>query len=883
MNKKTLILTLALLAGTALWAQTPEGAPQQQTDTAEQQTKEDAAQSAQESSEVAEQTEQQEEEQQEPQITVDLNSPLADYSSPKKYIIRNITAEGIKFLDPEMQINSSGLAKGDVVSIPGREISQAISRLWSKQYFSDVQLFATPVGDSVDLSFVLSERPRIYNWLFEGISKSAATTLTEDLKLKRGAETLSDYNIEKRINQIKDHYIHKGWRNVEVTPRIENDSIIRNAVNVTFVVDRKEKVRIGELDFEGNEAFTDKQLRKVMKKIHKKSINIFHNTKLRQDELEEDFDNIIDFYNSKGYRNAMIVKDSVYVISPERIGLVITVDEGNKYYYRDIKWIGNSTYPTEQLNNMLGIKKGDAYDKKTLYERLGVGKEDDPEDVSTINSLYQNEGYLASQISPTEIIIGSDSIDLEIKIFEGHQYRFNNVGITGNNKVNDEVIRREIYTRPGELYNRALIMQTMRQLAAMGHFDETQIRPDIRPVSNEAVDVTWGLSEKASDKFEISGGWGAGMFVGSLGVVFTNMSMKNFFNKDAWRPYPQGDNQQLSIRGQTNGTYYSSISASFTEPWLGGKKPNSLTVGAYWSEQTTNYYSAYTGLVDNGQFFRAMGASVGLGRRLSWPDQYFTLYNELAYTAYEMQDWNYFIFSNGRSNIITFRTLLSRNSTDSPIYPRRGSEFTFSLTLTPPYSLFAPNKDYASMSEEEKYRWIEYHKWLLSYKWYYPLTNDGKLVVMTRAEMGYLGNYNPAKQSPFEGFDIGGDGMSGYNVYGVDIISMRGYEDGTLTPSSSSYTYANVYNKYTAELRYPIIMEPQSQIYALLFAEAGNGWLGWKDFNPFELKRSLGAGLRIYLPMIGLLGIDWGYGFDKPYGQSDISGSQFHFVIGQQF
>ena len=818
-------------------------------------------------------------------LSVDLNAPIADYTAPKRYTIRHINAEGIKFLDPKMQINSSGLAVGDQITIPGTEISDAITKLWSKQYFSDVQIFATPVGDSVDLNIVLSERPRIFRWLFEGISKSATNTLTEDLKLKRGAETLSDYNIERRINQIKDHYIHKGWRNVEVTPRIENDSVIKNAVNVTFVVDKREKVRIGEINFEGNEVFTDKQLRKVMKKIHQKSINIFHNTKMREDELEEDFDNIIDFYHSKGYRNATIVGDSIYVISPERIGLTIKVDEGNKFFYRDIKWVGNSKYSTEQLNNILGLKSGDTYDKKTLNERLGVGKEDDPEDVSTVNALYQNEGYLASQISPTEIIIGSDSIDLEIKIFEGQQYRFNNIGITGNNKVNDEVIRREIYTRPGELYNRALLMQTMRQLAAMGHFDETAIRPDIRPVmgSNDAVDVTWNLTEKASDKFEISGGWGAGMFVGSLGVVFTNMSMRNFFNKDAWRPYPQGDNQQLSIRGQTNGTYYSSISASFTEPWLGGKKPNSLTMSAYWSEQTTNYYTAYTGLVDNGQYFRAMGASVGLGRRLSWPDQYFTLYNELGYQAYDMKDWNYFLISNGRANIFTFRTLLSRNSTDSPIYPRRGSEFTFSLTLTPPYSLFSPDKDYASMTDEQKYKWIEYHKWLLSYKWYYPLTNDGKLVVMTRAEMGYLGNYNPDKQSPFEGFDVGGDGMSGYNVYGVDIVSLRGYDEGALTPSSNNYTYANVYSKYTAELRYPIIMEQQSQIYALLFAEAGNGWLGWRDFNPFELKRSMGVGLRIFLPMFGLLGIDWGYGFDSAYGKSTPSGSQFHFVIGQQF
>ncbi|MDY3979100.1 MAG: outer membrane protein assembly factor BamA [Tidjanibacter sp.] len=811
--------------------------------------------------------------------------PMADYSTTpsKKYIIRRIDVSGIKYLDPDIQINSSGLLVGDEVMIPSKYLSEAIARLWSKQYFSDVRIVAQTVGDSVDLEVVLVERPRVYRWLFEGVRKGEATTLTEDLKLKRGTE-LSDFAIDKNIHLIKKHYTDKGYRNVDVTPRIDNDSIVRNAVNVTFVVSKNEKVRVGAIEFRGNEVFPDKRLRRAMKKVHQKSINIFQNTKLKEGELDEDFDNIIDFYNSKGYRNAIILADSVYTITPDRIGLVITVDEGNKYFYRNIRWVGNSKYSTEQLNNILGIKKGDAYDKKTLYERLGYGKEDNPEDVSTVNALYQNDGYLASQIDPTEIIIGADSIDLEIKVFEGNQYRFNNVVITGNNKVNDEVIRREIYTRPGELYNRAMIMQTMRQLASMGHFDETKIMPNIQPVSGESVDISWDLEEKNSDKFEISGGWGSGMFVGSLGVVFTNMSIGNLFNKNAWRPYPQGDNQQFSIRGQTNGTYYSSISTSFTEPWLGGRKPNSLTVGGYWSEETSNYYNYYTNSkVDNNQFFRAMGVSAGLGRRLSWPDQYFTVYNELGYQAYQTRDWSYFKIQNGWSNIITFKTVLSRSSTDSPIYPRRGSEFSLSLTLTPPYSLF-DGKDYSTITDNAvKYKWIEYHKWLGSFRWFYPLTNNGDLVLMTKAEIGYLGNYNKYKQSPFEGFDVGGDGMSGYNVYGVDVISMRGYEDGTLTPSSDNYTYANVYNKYTAELRYPIIMQPQSQIFALVFAEAGNAWLSWRDYNPFQLKRSLGVGARIYLSVIGMLGIDWGYGFDKAYGSSEVSGGQFHFIIGQQF
>ena len=658
--------------------------------------------------------------------------PMADYSTTpsKKYIIRRIDVSGIKYLDPDIQINSSGLSVGDEVMIPSKYLSEAIARLWSKQYFSDVRIVAQTAGDSVDLEVVLVERPRVYRWLFEGVRKGEATTLTEDLKLKRGTE-LSDFAIDKNIHLIKKHYTDKGYRNVDVTPRIDNDSIVRNAVNVTFVVSKNEKVRVGAIEFRGNEVFPDKRLRRAMKKVHQKSINIFQNTKLKEGELDEDFDNIIDFYNSKGYRNAIILADSVYTITPDRIGLVITVDEGNKYFYRNIRWVGNSKYSTEQLNNILGIKKGDATTKNSLRT---WAMERTTEDVSTVNALYQNDGYLASQIDPTEIIIGADSIDLEIKVFEGNQYRFNNVVITGNNKVNDEVIRREIYTRPGELYNRAMIMQTMRQLASMGHFDETKIMPNIQPVSGESVDISWDLEEKNSDKFEISGGWGSGMFVGSLGVVFTNMSIGNLFNKNAWRPYPQGDNQQFSIRGQTRHYYapYASFTSRGSADGNPTRSPWAATGRRRRAIQTTHHAS------HNNQFFRAMGVSAGLGRRLSWPDQYFTVYNELGYQAYQTRDWSYFKIQNGWSNIITFKTVISRSSTDSPIYPRRGSEFSLSLTLTPPYSLF-DGKDYSTITDNAvKYKWIEYHKWLGSFRWFYPLTNNGDLVLMTKAEIGFL-------------------------------------------------------------------------------------------------------------------------------------------------
>ena len=552
-----------------------------------------------------------------------------------------------------------------------------------------------------------------------------------------------------------------------------------------------------------------------------------------------------------------------------------------------MSWTGNSVYETRQLNDMLGISKGETYDKKTLHKRLGIGKHADYEDMSSISSLYQNNGYLFSSIDPGEVVVGEDSIDINVKIFEGKQAKINEVRISGNHRVNDRVIRRELYVRPGELYNRALLMQTIRQLNQMQHFDPEKTSPgiDLVPNSNELVDISFPLEEVASDKFEISGGWGSNMFVGSVGVQLNNVSLKNFFKGSEWRPYPHGQNQQLAIRGQTNGSYYKAISLNFTEPWLGGKKPNSLTVGLYYSDETDAYYAWQSG----NRHFRTIGVSVGIGRRLSWPDRYFTIYNEISYQAYNLKDWSSFLVTNGTSNIFALKTVLARNSVDSPIYPRTGSEFSLSLTLTPPYSLFQKNVDYAdpNLPDYKRYKWIEYHKWQFKAQWYYPLTNNNKLVLMARAEMGYLGSYNKNKPSPFEGFDVGGDGMSGYNVYGVEIVGLRGYENSALTPytytADGRADYARAYNKYTMEIRYPFILKPSSTIYGLVFAEGGNAFKSWKEFDPFLIKRSIGVGARIYLPIVGMLGIDWGYGFDKAVGQTERSGSQVHFIIGTQF
>lgn len=814
------------------------------------------------------------------------NAPMLDYEHPKQYIINKVKVSGIKYLDPEVVASMSGLTKGDTIMIPSDYLSSTLKTMWNQRIYSDVQILTEPVGDSVNIEIVLRERPRVYDWKIEGVRKGQMSELLETLKLKKGSE-LSDFVLNSSKDAIRKYFAEKGFYNADVSVRLENDTTLENVVNVFFVVDRKNRVKIGKIDFEGNTALSDRQLRRSFKKTHQKSINIFKGAKYKEKDYEEDKENLIDFYNSRGYRNATILSDSVYRINDKRLGIALKVDEGNKFYYRNVSWTGNSVYETRQLNDILGISKGETYDKKTLHKRLGIGKHADYEDMSSISSLYQNNGYLFSSIDPGEVVVGEDSIDINVKIFEGKQAKINEVKISGNHRVNDRVIRRELYVRPGELYNRALLMQTIRQLNQMQHFDPEKTSPgiDLVPNSNELVDISFPLEEVASDKFEISGGWGSNMFVGSVGVQLNNVSLKNFFKGSEWRPYPHGQNQQLAIRGQTNGSYYKAISLNFTEPWLGGKKPNSLTVGLYYSDETDAYYAWQSG----NRHFRTIGVSVGIGRRLSWPDRYFTIYNEISYQAYNLKDWSSFLVTNGTSNIFALKTVLARNSVDSPIYPRTGSEFSLSLTLTPPYSLFQKNVDYANpnLPDYKRYKWIEYHKWQFKAQWYYPLTNNNKLVLMARAEMGYLGSYNKNKPSPFEGFDVGGDGMSGYNVYGVEIVGLRGYENSALTPytytADGRADYARAYNKYTMEIRYPFILKPSSTIYGLVFAEGGNAFKSWKEFDPFLIKRSIGVGARIYLPIVGMLGIDWGYGFDKAVGQTERSGSQVHFIIGTQF
>ena len=814
-------------------------------------------------------------------VGFDINAPVLTEGDGKLYHIRKINLHGVKYLNHDILKSSAGLQEGDSVYLPSKFISNAMQRLWAPRYFSDIQIGATIEGDSLDLEVFLKERARILTWQIEGVTKSKAKDLKEEvLKLRRNTE-LSDYVIDKNIKLIKQHYASKGFLTCNVDVRITNDSVYEQCVNVTFDVDRGPKVRVGVINFEGNDNFEDKRLRRTFKKTHQKSILFFQNRKLIDEDYEADKELLLDFYNSQGYRNATILSDSIYYIDDETLGIDIKVAEGNKYYIRNVNWVGNSVYTTEQLESMFGVQPGDVYDKKSMHKRLGIGKEMNPEEMS-ISSLYNNNGYLMSQIEPAEIIVGPDSLDIEVRIFEGKPFTVNEVGISGNMRVDDEVIRRELYVRPGDLYNRALLMQTMRTLMGMGHFDEQAIIPDIQPVSDELVNVNWALQEKASDQFNIAGGWGSGTFVGSVGITLNNLSMRNFFKKGAWRPYPSGQNQRLSISGQTNGTYYKALSLSFTDPWLGGRRPNSFSVSGYISEQNNAYYVWQNATM----YYRSMGIALGLGKRLQWPDPYFTFYGELGYQRYGLKGWTSFIMSEGNSNTLSLKLVLQRSSVDSPFFSRSGSEFTLSVQATPPFSLW-DGKDYAYLStlntteaQQEMYRWIEFHKWLLKARWYYPLTHDQKLILMLGAEMGYLGNYNKNKVSPFERFEIGGDGMTGYNIYGVDIIALRGYEDGALDPSNY---YSVAYNKYTMEIRYPIIMKPSSSIYVLGFLEGGNGFNSWKEFSPFKIKRAAGVGVRLYLPIVGIIGVDWGYGFDPAYGKTERSGSQFHFVMGQQF
>lgn len=811
------------------------------------------------------------------------NSIQIDYSNPRECVISGLTVSGVNYLNSDQILSLTGLAIGDTISIPGEELTSIVKRLFLQRFFSDVGVYVDSlVGNNAYLNINIVERPRVSRWNYQGVKKGERTDIEERVKLRRGSE-LSDYVIKSSCDIIKRYYVEKGFLNTEVVATHSEDTTIKNAVQVTFNVDRKQKVHIQQINFIGSEHLSIHKMRFAMKKTKDRRLyNFFFSKKFNEKEYKNDKQLLLQKFHELGYRDVRIVKDSIYVIDDKSLGIDLVIDEGKQYYFRDITWTGNTQYSSEMLNSVLRIEKGDIYDVVTMEERLfGGGKTQQ----GNVSQVYKDQGYLFFRVVPVELNIDNDSIDVEMRIFEGKPATYNNIIISGNNVSNEKIIRRQVFTRPGYLFSQTELERSIREIATMGHFDQEAIMQmgtgfNVVPNQvNNTVDIIYNVTEKPDSQFEIAGGWGGNTFVGTVGIGFNNFSIKHLFDKQAWRPVPLGDGQTLSLRFQTNGTYYMALSASFVEPWLTGKKPTSFSTSIYYTRQTASTYYYLT----NDQFMEVYGLGLGLGTRLKWPDNYFVFYNQLDIKRYNLQDWNYyFMFTDGQSNIIDYTLTLQRNSTDQIIYPRRGSDFKFGLQLTPPYSLFrSKNTDYSSMSDAERYKWIEYHKWTFDASLYTQLIGD--LVLMTRANFGYLGYYNRnLGYSPFEGFMLGGDGMSGYNTYGADIISQRGYSNYSLTPTINNAYAGRVYDRFTVELRYPVILQPQSTIFALVFLEGGNCWSDIRDFNPFSIKRAVGVGVRVYLPIVGLLGIDWGYGFDNDFS-GEKGGSNFHFMMGQTF
>ncbi len=852
------------------------------------------------------------------------NVPVVTYSgAPRKYEIAEINVTGIQNYDPKILVNLSGLRVGQKVNVPGEEISEAIRKYWEHGLFSDVKIKAAKIeSGKVWLEIELLERPRLTEINYYGLKKSEIESVSEKVAMMKGSQ-VTPYLITRSEKYITDFFVAKGFYNTEVRVVQKDDTTKINHVYLDITVDKKEKVKVKSLDFTGNTIYKDSKLNRIMKKTNEKGKirNFFRTKKFIDETYQEDLIALIDKYNEHGYRDMVIEYDSISKNDDNTVNIRIAIEEGRKYYLGDITWIGNSIYPGEYLDAVLRLEKGDIFNQKLLDERLF-------QDDDAVHNLYMNNGYLFSNIQPVEVNVYGDTIDLEMRVYEGKQATINDIVIKGNTKTHEHVVRREVRTKPGQLFSKAELIRTIRELSQLGHFNPENIQPDVQPKPEDGtVDLIYNLEEKANDQIELSGGWGAGMFVGSLGLKFTNFSVRNIFNKEAWRPLPTGDGQTLSLRAQTNGRYYQSYSFSFTEPWLGGKRPNSLTVSAYRSIQSgvsdsyrSNYLdyggrSAYGSPYGNvryddseiDQHMKISGISVGFGKRLTWPDDWFSIYVEASYQHYNLRDWDYFIMQNGVSQNLHFKFILSRNSIDNPLYTRRGSNFSFGVEFTPPYSAWI-DKDYKGLNEmasqnwysianqaerdrvrgeadaaqEQLYDYIEYHKWTTQGSIFTPLDKAEKLVLMGKYEMGFLGYYNEYVRSPFEKFMLGGDGMSGYSAYGSQNVGLRGYEDNSLTPFKGRSYDGNMYNKLTFEMRYPLTLQPSAQVYALAFLEAGNAWSNFQDYSPFDLKRSAGVGVRIFLPIFGLMGIDWGYGFDEVVNPN-ANGSQFHFVIGQQF
>lgn len=852
------------------------------------------------------------------------------YSKPKEFIIAQIDVEGAEYLDAVALKSISGLKVGDKIKIPGDQISSAIDKLWKQGLIGNIEIVANKVeGENVFLTIVLQERPRLSTYEIKGISKTQISDLKDDIDLIRG-RVMTNAVAKNTELKVKKYFYEKGFLNTAVEMKYRQDSAVRNSVIMEINVDKKNKVKIRDVNFVGNKNFNGSKLkskmknsgerprfriasaaggiilnafkpRSIRKKIKRDSttwtntiyglvqenikLNVFKSNKFIKEKYEEDKESLISFYHSKGYRDARIVQDTIVSINSKSIDIDIEVNSGRKYYFRNINWVGNYVHDDETLDRILSVEKGDVYNLELIDKKLNFNP-NGPD----ISSLYMDNGYLFFSVSPVEVLVEGDSIDVEMRIYEGAQATIKKVYITGNDRTYDHVILREIRTLPGQKFNRSELIRTQRELSQLGYFDPEQVVPNPLPnPQDETVDIEWSLVERPSDQIELSGGWGGSFgFVGTLGLTFNNFSLRNIPHFDKWRPLPVGDGQKLSLRIQANGIQFQSYSASFQEPWLGGKKPQSFGVSYNYSVQrfrdrTSRRVNDFEGSL------RVSGITVSLGRRIKWPDDYFTLSNSVSYLRYELRKaGNQLGFSTGVANNITFNTTLARNSVDNPMYPRSGSSVSLSVALTPPYSLYN-DIDYATADAATRYKWVEYHKWLFDAKYYMQIAGD--LVLETRAHFGYLGSYRPSiGVGPFERFQLGGDGLTGTSfLLGTDIIGLRGYDNTSITPfdSDNRIEGGTIYNKFVMELRYPVSLNPSATIYVLAFSEAGNNWLGFGDFNPNQMFTSSGVGVRIFMPAFGLLGIDWGYGYDpQPIAgefnaNAPTSGGQIHFSIGQ--
>lgn len=845
-----------------------------------------------------------------------VNPEISYAGTPRSGVLGGIAVSGVEGYEDYMLASISGLTVGQKIELPGQAITDAVKRYWKHGLFSKVQIAADSiVGDKIYLHFYLALRPRVSTINYIGVKKSEREDLETKLGLLKGSQ-ITPNMIDRAELLAKNYFDDKGYKNAEINIQQRDDVANKNQVILDVIIDKKEKMKVRQIIIEGNNNLSDSKIKGTLftkgafTKTHEagKLDNIFKSKKYTPERYKTDKQNLIDKYNELGYRDAAIVEDSVWNVDDKHVSIYLKVDEGKKYYIRNITWVGNTVFSTDYLSRLLGMKKGDVYNQKLMNKRLS-------EDEDAVGNEYWNNGYLFYNLQPTEVNIVGDSIDLEMRIMEGNQAHINHVRINGNTRVYENVVRRELRTKPGDLFSKEALMRSAREMASMGHFDPEQINPDVKPnYEDGTVDINWDLVQKSNDQVEFSLGWGQTGVIGRIGLKLNNFSMANLFNKNKEHRgiLPVGDGEVLSIGAQTNGTYYQSYNASYSTNWFGGKRPIQFTVGAYFSKQTdvsSNYYNSaymnnyynylygwgnsynnyYENFYDPDKYVKLLGVSVGWGKRLRWPDDYFQLSVELAYQRYMLKNWQYFIVTNGNCNNLNLGITLSRVSTDNQLFPRRGSEFLASLTITPPWSAFS-HKDYKNLAtnpkspnytaeQQEKYRWVEYHKWKFRAKTYTALTNGQKcFVLMTRVEFGILGSYNKYKKSPFETYYMGGDGMSGYSTgYAEETIGLRGYDNGSLTP----YGYEGyAYDRFTLELRYPFLLG-NTTIYGLGFLEAGNAWNDTKDFNPFDMKRSAGIGVRIYLPMVGLMGIDWAYGFDKVFGKR--GGSQFHFILGQEF